>query len=151
MQARKLDMLYANGMAQYYFVWIAVGNQRNRSLLCFGPSEFFINNYHSLSLIITEKNAKLEHLDEGMIKELAGDDDEGDDGQEKVAQTKQSKAKAQVERRLAAEKKKASTKSTNGKKKKGSKGDDGGDEDDDDDEDALMTFAKGSREKQKKR
>ena len=102
-----------------------------------------ITLWSNLELATERKDEKLQNLDEDMIDDLVGDDD--DDNQAKLAKEKQAKARAQVERRLAAEQRKAEkdTKSTGKKKGKG---------DDDDDDDDLAAFVKGSREsKQKKR
>lgn len=93
-----------------------------------------------------EKDEKLQNLDEDTIEDivnLVGDDNESAE-REKLAKEKQAKARAQVERRLAAEQRKAekSAKTNSGKKK-------GGDDNDDED---LAAFVKGSRAgKQKKR
>ena len=105
----------------------------------------FWNQLNQISINIfllshTGRAAKLQNLDEDMINEIVGDDGQDDKAADAKKQT--SKAKAQVERRLAAERKKAA-KSNGGKKTDK--------DDDDDDEDDFAAFAKGSREKQKKR
>jgi len=85
----------------------------------------------------TGKNEKLQNLDETVIDDLVGDEDDNE-ADRKAKKAQQAKKKA-VERRLAAEQKKAE-KAGNNKK---------GDDDDDDDDDNVTAFAKGSRQKQK--
>lgn len=83
-----------------------------------------IHVYHS------ERAKKLTNLDESVIKELIGEDD---DKENKVDDAAIRKAKNKVKQRLAKERK--ASKQNN----KGKKG--GGGDDDDIDTDALLTFA----------
>jgi hypothetical protein len=88
----------------------------------------------------TDKAKKLTVLDDSIVQELAGEDAQAEKAKVEEAAKKQRKAKAGLEMRLAAEKK-AQRKSKN-------KSDTT--EVDMDDDDALLMFAKGSREKKSK-
>ena len=94
---------------------------------------------HSLitPLIFTEREKKLQNLDDKAIRDILGDEDK-EDNKNNDSEAKTKKAKKKVELRLAQERK-AANRQSNGKKSK-----DKADDDEDDDED-LTAFAKGSR------
>mmetsp|Transcript_29887 Transcript_29887/g.49304 ORF Transcript_29887/g.49304 Transcript_29887/m.49304 type:complete len:152 (-) Transcript_29887:816-1271(-) len=97
------------------------------------------------SRVKAHKDQKLEVLDEDLVKELAGDDEEADKLKAQENAVKARKAKNKLEQRLAIEAKQA--RQNNGTKKKKKKGKNAGDGDDDED---LDTFVKGSRGAAKK-
>lgn len=88
----------------------------------------------------SEREKKLQNLDEDAIRDMIGLEDDEADGKKKKEQAKtasaRQKARNKVQQRLASEKKAEA-------KKKGGGGD--GDEGDGDDDDNLAMFAKGSR------
>lgn len=97
-------------------------------------------------LLIKISRAKLQNLDENKLDQIAKDLVDDDDDDDNKNSKKQRQAKARLQKRLAAEKK-----AQFGKKKQQRTDDVDMDVDEGVDEDAFATFAKGSRERQKKR
>mmetsp|Transcript_4680 Transcript_4680/g.5630 ORF Transcript_4680/g.5630 Transcript_4680/m.5630 type:complete len:141 (+) Transcript_4680:146-568(+) len=81
------------------------------------------------------KAEKLQNLDESMVKDLVGEDDQAAKKKLTKAQKAEQKKKQQLAQRLKAEKKAGNNAAQ--------------DDDDDDDDDALRKFAKGGKAKTK--
>lgn len=92
---------------------------------------------------IIDADAKLEVLDEDFVKELVGEEEDGEDAKKLELEKKQRKAIAKLEMRLAQEKKAATKKA--GMTKKERKAQKAQEEDEIDEDEALLMFAKGSR------
>jgi hypothetical protein len=97
----------------------------------------------SMSRSRQDADAKLEVLDEDYVKELVGEEDDGEDAKKQEAAKKQKKAIAKLEMRLAQEKKAAAKQA--GMTKKERKALKAQEDAEIDEDEALLMFAKGSR------